>query len=596
MRYGRYETLRELGRGSMGIVYEAHDPQIDRTVALKVLRPEACVNELSVQRFLREAQTIGRLSHPRIVTVYDIGGDHGTLFIAMEHLEGEPLNTRMKAKRFTTGETLDLGIQMAETLDHAHGKGVVHRDIKPSNIVVRSDGTIKITDFGIAHMEDSACTLRTHQGEILGTPAFMSPEQVLGRPVDGRSDLFSVGVILYQLSTGQRPFGHQGSTLASMLHAIVHASPPEPSELDADVDPELSRVIMRCLGKEPEDRYPTGAALADALRECRRGGQAGFASRLRSAFQRQASAVGFVHVFLAVALSLAATLFYTFTPPPMADVAKWPEKTAAGNAMVSGPTAPSLADALVPDVTQEPSGAVFTQAQVATRQSGERDGTHIPGGERIALARSSTGREPHDPDVEGAADVKRPLPPVQVKGILEIVSDPPGAEVLVDGEPAGVTPFVSRVPPGERRVTVRSTDHAPWERTLQVEAGKEYPFEVALTPAKKEAVLAVASEPPGARILVNGAPRGETPSTLKLPPGKHKVKLQHKRFKTYQTEVVLARADERSIEARLTPVQPRATRVAQAQPPPPHPISTVASQVRYQLSPHTLWRRVRSLF
>jgi hypothetical protein len=205
--------------------------------------------------------------------------------------------------------------------------------------------------------------------------------------------------------------------------------------------------------------------------------------------------------------------------------------------------------------------------------------------------------EPEHPEAEGESGLNRPLPPLQVKGILEITSDPPGAEVLVDGESAGVTPFVSRIAPGERIVTLRHPDHGEWEQRVHIEAGKEYPFSVNLPAAGQESILAVVSDPPKARIFVNGAPRGETPSRLKLPPGKHKVKIQRKRFRTYQTEVVLARDDEQSIDARLTPVEPRAKRVARAQPQQAHhPLSTLASEVRYQLSPNTLWRRVRSLF
>jgi serine/threonine-protein kinase len=143
----------------MGVVYEAYDPQIDRTLALKVLRPDYCANEPSVMRFLREAQTIGRLSHPRIVTVYDAGEDRGTLFMAMELLEGRPLSELLPDRRFTAEEILDLGIQMAQTLEYAHSKGVVHRDIKPSNILVQPDGSITITDFGIAHIEDPDSTI-----------------------------------------------------------------------------------------------------------------------------------------------------------------------------------------------------------------------------------------------------------------------------------------------------------------------------------------------------------------------------------------------------------------------------------------------------
>jgi serine/threonine protein kinase len=192
MQYGRYRIVKELGRGSMGVVYQAHDPQIDRMVALKVLRSDRVASDTIVQRFLKEAKAVGRLSHPNIVVVYDIGEDHGTVYISMEYVEGKPLNEVLQSRKLNIEQAILLGIQVADGLDYAHRKGIVHRDIKPSNIIVQQDDRIKITDFGIAHIEDPNITHQTVAGEILGTPAYMSPEQVLGKPVDGRSDLFSL--------------------------------------------------------------------------------------------------------------------------------------------------------------------------------------------------------------------------------------------------------------------------------------------------------------------------------------------------------------------------------------------------------------------
>jgi serine/threonine protein kinase len=197
MNYGRYQIVSEVGKGSMGVVYKAHDPQIDRPLALKVLRPDRITSEEFVRRFLKEAQAIGRLSHANIVTVYDVGQDHGTIFIAMELLTGKTLKDAMAERKLTAQEIIHIGVQVAEALDYAHRKGIVHRDIKPSNIILTSDGPTKLTDFGIARIEDPAAHQQTQAGEILGTPVYMSPEQVMGRPVDGRSDLYSLGVILY---------------------------------------------------------------------------------------------------------------------------------------------------------------------------------------------------------------------------------------------------------------------------------------------------------------------------------------------------------------------------------------------------------------
>jgi serine/threonine protein kinase len=263
MKYGRYEVEKELGRGSMGMVYQAYDPQIDRRVALKVLRPDLVTSEGFVQRFLKEARAIGRLSHPNIVVVHDVGSDQGTIYIAMELLAGEPFHEVMREKEFNEKEIAALGSQAARVLDYAHQQGIVHRDIKPSNIMLGPDGQIKITDFGIAHIEDPSAPQQTRAGEVLGTPAYMSPEQVLGKPVDGRSDIYSLGGILYELSTGARPF--RGENLAAIFMAVTQETPPEPARLRPSISSELSRIIMKCLGKSPEERFQTGKELAEAL-------------------------------------------------------------------------------------------------------------------------------------------------------------------------------------------------------------------------------------------------------------------------------------------------------------------------------------------
>ncbi|HOS97389.1 MAG TPA: protein kinase [Deltaproteobacteria bacterium] len=269
MNYGRYEITKELGKGSMGVVYEAHDPRIGRVVALKVLRQDKADDEVLIKRFLREAKAIGRLSHPHIVTIHDVGEDNGNVYIAMEFLEGRPLNELIREQRFTIAEIVDMGIQMAQTLHYAHEKGVIHRDIKPSNIIIQPGCRIKITDFGIARVEDSTATLQTQTGEIMGTPAYMSPEQVVGKPVDRRTDIFSLGVVLYELSTGRRPFGGPGKTLATLFNDIMQENPVEPAAVNApaEVPAGVSAVIMKCLSKNADERYQTGQEVALALQD-----------------------------------------------------------------------------------------------------------------------------------------------------------------------------------------------------------------------------------------------------------------------------------------------------------------------------------------
>jgi serine/threonine-protein kinase len=263
MNFGRYEIRKELGRGSMGIVYEAHDPRLDRPVALKVLRTDLVSSETFVKRFLKEARAAARLAHPDIVTVYDVDEDQGTVYIAMELLTGEPLDQLIRAKTFSEKEIVRFGVRMARVLDFAHRNGIVHRDVKPANIIVDPGGGIKITDFGVARIEDPSAPQQTVAGEVLGTPAYMSPEQALGHRIDGRTDIFSVGVVLYELCTGVRPY--RGDTVSAILMAILHDTPAEPETINAAISPELARIIMKCMSKEAGERFQNGNALAEAL-------------------------------------------------------------------------------------------------------------------------------------------------------------------------------------------------------------------------------------------------------------------------------------------------------------------------------------------
>lgn len=262
---GRYQILELIGRGGMATVYKAHDPGIDRTIAIKFLHASLCEDEQYRSRFLREARAAGMLSHPNIATVHDVGEIEGRPYMAMELLDGDPLNDLMTGGTlFPVREVVEIGIQLARALDYAHSKGIVHRDIKPANIVrLKGSTVIKVTDFGIAHMASSSMTQHTQMGDVLGTPQYMSPEQTMGQKIDGRSDLFSVGVVLYQLLTGMRPF--DGDSIVALMLKIAKEEPTPIEKLRNDVPPSLRRVVERCLSKQPERRYQNGAELAEAL-------------------------------------------------------------------------------------------------------------------------------------------------------------------------------------------------------------------------------------------------------------------------------------------------------------------------------------------
>ncbi len=265
---GRYEVMKELGRGAMGIVYLGRDPKINRQVAIKTLRFEEEMDEAQAksvkERFFREAESAGNLTHPNIIRIFDAGEDQEVAYIAMELLEGEDLKKYgEKANLLPIPRVLELIAQVASGLDYAHKQGVVHRDIKPGNIMLLKDGTLRITDFGIARIQTSS---KTATGAVLGTPAYMSPEQVNGKKVDGRADIFSLGVTLFEMLTGEKPF--YADSIAALLYRIANVDHPDPREFNSAVPPEVIPIINKALAKDPAQRYQTAEEMATDLRNC----------------------------------------------------------------------------------------------------------------------------------------------------------------------------------------------------------------------------------------------------------------------------------------------------------------------------------------
>lgn len=264
---GRYRIIGELGRGATGTVYRAVDPLIERTVAIKTLNPnlpEDVLNDVR-ERFLREAKSAGRLSHPNLVTIYDVGVEGEIAFIAMELLEGQSLQGILRQQgRLDYPVAADLAAQIAEGLEHAHRHAIVHRDVKPANVMVSPAGRAKLTDFGVAYVPSSSMT---QTGVALGSPKYMSPEQVLGQPADPRSDIFSLGVMLYEMLVHRTPFEGAGDVVMFELMRRITAEPHRNvSELDSMLPKEFDRILARALAKKPEDRYQRAADMADALR------------------------------------------------------------------------------------------------------------------------------------------------------------------------------------------------------------------------------------------------------------------------------------------------------------------------------------------
>jgi serine/threonine-protein kinase len=265
---GRYQIISELGQGAMGVVYKAKDPLIDREVAIKTINLSLAQEEREEYeaRFYQEAKAAGRLSHPNIVTIYDVGRTEDIAYIAMEYLQGRELRDILNDNRILPiGQVIDIISQVALGLSYAHEHEIVHRDIKPSNVMVIRDGHVKITDFGIARMASAA--VRTQTGMVLGSPKYMSPEQVMGKLTDQRSDIFSLGVMLYEMLTGQAPF--MGENVNAIMYQTLNTVPAVPSTMNADVPEMLNFIVAKALAKDLDSRYQNARDMANDLRACR---------------------------------------------------------------------------------------------------------------------------------------------------------------------------------------------------------------------------------------------------------------------------------------------------------------------------------------
>jgi serine/threonine-protein kinase len=339
---GKYELRHQVGRGAMGVVYEAYDTVIERRVALKMLRTDVYAPEQLPDvraRFKREAHSAGRLSHPNIVTIFDYGEHEGAPFIAMDFMEGEELARSLESgARMALPQVARLMEQILAALAYAHDRGVVHRDIKPSNIFVLRDGTLKIVDFGLARTEASNLT---ETGTLLGTPAYMSPEQFLGLPVDARSDLFSIGVMLYQMLTGDRPFSGSPSTI---MQKVLRQDPVEPSVLNPTLSAAWDTLVKRALAKKPADRLQSAREFSEYIHLVLQGKPLPAGAELpedatvridatvrlappQPAPQRKSSLAAFAAAGVLASAAAAAGWFYfrpvpaPATPPPTAPVA-----------------------------------------------------------------------------------------------------------------------------------------------------------------------------------------------------------------------------------------------------------------------------------
>ena len=545
---GRYEIIGELGRGAMGVVYKANDPTIGRTVALKTMRLDVHGLDTGemVRRFKNEARAAGLLNHPNIVTIYDAGEHEGIFYIAMEFIEGTTLHELLQQKRILdAGEVVQLSREICRGLDYAHAHGIVHRDVKPANIMITARGAVKIMDFGIAKAGGSM----TSTGQVLGTPNYMSPEHVKGRSLDGRSDLFSFGVILYEMLTGEKPF--VGQNVTTIIYKIVNESPISPRDLDVTIHPGLSAAVIKALAKPPEERYQSGAELVHDLENYKVVGATLHATTLLPPTAPVRTHEKTVVLPMRVVAGSTVRVAEPAVTPARSPVPLRHPAAAAHSSRRSGLVALMVTVLLLGAVAgsyayyrarvkmqQLEAEIKADEAQPAQPQPQKPSPVPAATPTPVAAATPPTMEIAPNTTVKLAAsdkpvEEKSPFKPrkpaitpspVALQSELDITSKPDAARVDVDGQsdPAWVTPFKAQhLAAGIHNVVFSKDGYISQTRAVEVVAGKNAAVAAELTPSSK---VVVGSNPQGASIWVDGKDSGMvTPSQIALEKGVHQV-------------------------------------------------------------------------
>lgn len=473
-KFGRYEIESELGQGAMGKVYKAFDPLTQRAVAIKALKDEILAQDENGEyqkRFQREARAAGGLSHPNIITIFDVGDN----YFVMEYLEGRNLLNLIAEKgKLTLDETLSIVSPIADALAYAHSKGVFHRDIKPANIMVFPDGRPVITDFGLAHLES---TVMTAAGQFLGSPSYMSPEQVLGEEITPRADVFSLCVVSYEMLTGHKPF--PGENVTSVIYKVVHAQPVPPHELNPELPREYEHIFARALAKNPAQRFQTFSEFVSAL-------NLEEFDRLEIPLQEQTQIS-----INGDALTSKDEQETVSLPTPAVESQssiterKRPSRAKRNALLAAAALLVAVAGFLLPRLLAEP---VVNELAVTTNPDGAEvwiDDT-LAGTTPFELSALALGA--HDVrvtkegflpledrfeigDVASAEPLYFALQPDRINLFLESV--PEGAAVLVDGEKAGTTPLEEfELAPGQHDVEVARRGYETWRSAIVAQAGE----------------------------------------------------------------------------------------------------------------------------
>jgi serine/threonine-protein kinase len=512
--FGRYKIAEEIGRGAMGVVYRATDPAIGRTVAIKVIN-EAYLASVDVDpteyfaRFKREAEVAGRLNHPGIAKIWDLGPN----YIVMEYISGRNLATLLGSyAKHHLSTALDIVGQVAAALDHAHANGIVHRDVKPANIIIQPDGSAKVMDFGLARIDSSTLTAA---GEILGSASYMAPEIVRGQPATARSDVFSLGVVAYEIMTGDRPFS--GASISAIIHNIVKNTPKAIHRVNLNLPPDYDDIFARVLAKEPETRYPTAGEFAQALVLKKWSDRDPTLIEPLPAASVEATTVQTGATIRDAALA-AAREAQAPEPAEATIVMQSPEEH------LSTPTIGSLRPPSLPPPPPAPSAATASQSptpSAAPSRKGLLWGALgcgavillvVLGGLGFLVARlrarpaepATTGESEASPSTTEvglpsaaqqetaspeAAASKTPATPLPAS--IAVTSEPTGARVSVDGQPRGTTPIALSLPPGHTGIIVEKSGYRRWRREMTLASGEAKELHATL-----EAAPAARATPP----------------------------------------------------------------------------------------------------
>jgi eukaryotic-like serine/threonine-protein kinase len=547
-RLGRYELLELLGHGAMGVVYKAHDSFLDRTVAVKTYRQDVPITDQIRKRFEREVRTASKLNHPNVVVVHDGGLEQDVPYLAMEYVDGPTLAAELKRRgRLPTAEALELIEQIADGLAYAHAQGVVHRDLKPANILLAGT-TPKIADFGVAKLMTADATATTTP---VGTPSYMAPEQIEGKGVDTRTDVFALGILAYELLTGKSPFAGEGWT--AVMFQIMNVEPEEPTKIDPSLPREVDDVIERALAKDPNKRIPDVPTFSRELREAFapkpkprpmvtppsvRDTDASLDAGAFEAFRdlapktKDPSVAGpAILVVLLLTAVLAMVIHYRTSRRGL----PFAEPTPAAVATTE-PTPVPVAPTAAPPPTSRPVERPTVAPRVEPTPVRRVEPTPVRRVEPTVVPPPPTVAPPRQRPTIAPAPAVQPAPPIlappappqpppapSTRPSIDVISEPAGADVVVNGVVKGRTPLrVSDLDPGKYDFEVRKEGHSPYRKTIELEANSDYQMKATLPETVNS--LRIVSEPPGVAVKVNGEPKGRAPLTLsQLPNGRYEV-------------------------------------------------------------------------